>query len=66
MRRGLFSFSKVDSVPHHLAQLFERLALREDSMSERSRRVTPFWGVFYSEDDFLVGHDRQPIFQNSD
>ena len=46
----------VDRVSHHLTQLFERLALCEDGVPQRSRCVTAFRCVFDCKDDLLIGH----------
>jgi len=49
----------ADRVSHHLAQFFDCLALREDGIPERSRRVSPLGRVFNSKDDLLIRHDSQ-------
>jgi hypothetical protein len=46
----------VDRVSHHLAQLFERLALSEDGVSQCPSCVPPLGGVFYGKDNFLIRH----------
>src|SRR5712664_2748538 len=53
----LFLEMTVDRVSHHLTQFFERLALREDGIPERSRSVTAFGRVFDGKNDLLIGHD---------
>src|ERR1700686_810132 len=47
----------VDRVSHHLTQFFERLALSENGISERSRSVAAFGRVFDCKNDLLIGHD---------
>jgi hypothetical protein len=58
---GLVLFLKmtVNRVSHHLAQFFDGLALREDGIPQRSRRVSPLGRVFNRKNDLLIGHDRQ-------
>src|SRR5260370_34657875 len=53
----LFLEMTVDRVSHHSTQLLERLALGENGIPQRSRRVTAFRRILDGKNDLLIGHD---------
>ena len=53
----LFLEMTVDRVSHHSTQFFERLALREDGIPQRSCRVTAFRRVLGGKNGLLIRYD---------